>query len=125
MKKLMVPAIYLYSVLSLMLINFLHKLVQEIPSSMEKLGSGAPVNPAIITAIVLVISMILIMMRKKAGIYLGFIPAFWALIQEVVSHVILKHPISGVSWYPIFTTSQGILMLCFLILVLKENRKIS
>ncbi len=122
LKKIIVPAIYLYAILSVMLINFLHKLVQEIPSSMEKLGATMPINPAIITAIVLIISMILISMRLKIGIYLGFIPAFWSLIQEVVSHIILKHPITGVWWYPVFTFSQGILMFCFLILLLKENK---
>ncbi len=118
-------SIYIQAVIGMYIINLIHKIVREIPGSQVTLESDKSLMGLIATtvcAIILVISIILVLLKYKLGLYLGFIPAVWATLQWILVHVILAHPdINGIWWYPIFPIIQGILIIYFSIIALKND----
>ncbi len=106
-------SIHIQAVMALMFILFVHKLVREIPGSLNMEGAiGGVVTIAM--AMLLAISITLLFFRNRWGLILGFIPAVWAMLQWVLVHGIQGHPDqNGVWWYPIFPIVQGALIIYF------------
>ena len=106
------------------LISFVHKIVREIPGSqtLERPHSQMGLIVTIIMTIILVICAILVLLNKKLGLYLGFLPAIWAVLQWLLVHVLFAYPdVNGIWWYPIFPTIQGLLIIYFSIVALKND----
>ncbi len=76
----------------------------------------------IITAVIIAISILLLLFKRKEGVILGIIPAIWAMIQWIINHVIWANPdINGIWWYPIFPVIQGLLIIYFSILAWRNE----
>jgi hypothetical protein len=114
-------SIYIQAVIGMYIINIIHKIVREIPGSTVVEGNMGLIATTV-CAIILMISIILVLLKYKLGIYLGFIPAVWATLQWILVHVILANPDrNGIWWYPIFPIIQGILIMYFSIIALKND----
>jgi hypothetical protein len=112
-------SIYIQVLIALLLINLIHKIVREIPGSMNLLVAAIT---TITAAVILIISIILLLFKRKEGLILGLIPAAWATFQWVIYHVIMGNPdINGIWWYPIFPIVQGLLIIYFSILAWKNE----
>ena len=119
------PSIYVQAVVALLFINLVHKIVREIPGSLNLAGAqgtgGGVVT--IMTAIILALSITLLFFRIKWGLILGFVPAIWAMLQWVLVHVIMGHPDrNGIWWYPIFPITQGALIIYFSIVAWRDEK---
>ncbi|MCD4740054.1 hypothetical protein K8R43_02560 [archaeon] len=120
MKKL---SIYFQVVIALLFINLIHKIVREIPGSMNLTAEGM-IGILFTTGMagILAISIILLLLGKKQGLLLGMIPAVWAMLQWIVVHVIRGYPDqNGIWWYPIFPIIQGALIIYFSVLAMKNE----
>ena len=118
-------SIYFQAVIAMLFINFIHKLVREIPGSQTLTGmhSNMGLVVGIVTTVILVISIILLLFGRKEGLILGIVPAIWAMFQWVIVHVIFAYPDqNGVWWYPIFPTIQGILIIYFSIIAWRNEK---
>lgn len=115
-------SIYIQAVIGMYIINFIHKIVREIPGSLDTMTSQVGLIATTTMATILVICTILVLLKYKLGLYLGFIPAIWATLQWILVHVILAHPDrNGIWWYPIFPIAQGLLLVYFSIIALKNE----
>ena len=115
-------SIYIQAVIGMYIINFIHKIVREIPGSLDTMTSQVGLIATTTMAIILLICTILVLFKYKLGLYLGFIPAIWATLQWILVHVILAHPDrNGIWWYPIFPIVQGLLIIYFSIIALKND----
>jgi hypothetical protein len=118
------PSIYIQAVIAVLLINLVHKFVREIPGSISQIGQQGTIGGVvtIITAVILAISILLLLFKRKEGVILGIIPAIWAMIQWIINHVIWGNPdINGIWWYPIFPVIQGLLIIYFSILAWRNE----
>jgi hypothetical protein len=108
-------SIYLQAALATLLINFLHKIVRELPYSLGLLGRDAVTGiPSIITTVILLFAILLLLLKSRWGLVLGIIPAIWAITQGFISHAILGHPFKdGIWWYSIFPFAQGVFIIYF------------
>lgn len=120
-KKLKSPTIYIQAVGAMLIIQLVHKIVREIPGSIELGGVGSYINPAF--AGLLLIAIILLFFRNKVGLYLGMIDAAVMLFQPVLVHIIMAVPDqNGIWWYPVFPWIQAILIIYFCILGLRKEK---
>jgi hypothetical protein len=122
MNQIKSPAIYLQVTVAALLYNLLHILAWELPLAVRQ-GWRINVIGDIVIISVGIISVILISMRKKAGLMLGMIPALWAiLLQWFLVYVIsgYKEP-NGVWWYPLFPIFQGIMIVYFIKLTYRSD----
>ena len=102
-----------------MLIQLIHKIVREIPGSMEMEGPGSIF--VIIFSILLLVGIILLIFKIKWGLILGIIDAVWMIFQPILVHIILSKPdINNIWWYPIFPWIQSLLIIYFCILTWKK-----
>ena len=118
------PSIYIQAVIAVLLINFVHKFVREIPGSLSQMGQQGTIGGVvtIITAVIIAISILLLLFKRKEGVILGIIPAIWAMVQWIIYHVIWGYPdINGIWWYPIFPVVQGLLIIYFSILAWRNE----
>ncbi len=121
-KILKSPAIYIQALVALLLIQMVHKIVREIPGSFKMGGFGAKATP--VFAILLLITIILLLFRKKIAIYIGIFCSFFMIFQPILVHIIWKHPDqNGIWWYPVFPWLQSILIIYFGFLTLKNEKK--
>ena len=111
--------------MAMMFILFVHKLVREIPGSLELEGSIGGI--ATITAsLMLAIGIVLLYFKNRWGLILGAIPAVWATLQWILVHVIQGNPDrNGIWWYPIFPIVQGTLIIYFSILAWRNDESFS
>ncbi len=120
--KLKSPTIFIQALISLLLIQLVHKIVREIPGAINMGGPGATAVP--IFAGLLVISIILLILRNKWGLILGITDAVFMLFQPVLVHIILEHPDQNeIWWYPVFPWIQAILIIYFSVLVFRNENK--
>jgi hypothetical protein len=113
------------AVMATMFILFVHKLVREIPGSLNMEGAIGGVF-TITMALLLAISIMLLFFRNRWGLILGLIPAVWAMLQWILVHVIQGHPDqNGIWWYPIFPIVQGALIIYFSILAWRDEESFS
>ena len=123
-KKLKSPSIYIQVVVTMLVIQLVHKIVREIPGAIKMGGPGAIAVP--IFAGLLVISILLLVLRNKWGLVLGMIDGVFMIFQPILVHIILAHPDqNGIWWYPIFPWIQAILIIYFSLLVLRNENKYS
>jgi hypothetical protein len=118
------PSIYIQAVIAVLLVNLVHKFVREIPGSISQMGQQGTIGGVvtIITAIIIAISILLLLFKRKEGVILGIIPAIWAMVQWIINHVIWANPdINGIWWYPIFPVIQGLLIIYFSILAWRNE----
>jgi hypothetical protein len=118
------PSIYIQAVIAALLINLVHKFVREIPGSISLIGQQGFIGGVvtIITAVIIAISILLLLFKRKEGVILGIIPAIWAIVQWIINHVIWANPdINGIWWYPIFPVIQGLLIIYFSILAWRNE----
>ena len=116
--------IYIHALISAFLINLIHKIVREIPHVI-KLDERAGLIINCIVIVLLLVGIILILLRNKIGVSLGILPGLWATFQWVVAHIIKGYPSQdGIWWYPIFPVTQGLLILYFSFILLKNEKKI-
>ncbi|MCD4811078.1 hypothetical protein K8R14_00520 [bacterium] len=121
--KLNSPTIYIQAVIAVLLIQLVHKIVREIPGAINLGGVGAIATP--IFAGLLVISIILLILRNKYGIFLGLIAGVWMIFQPILVHIIMAHPDqNGIWWYPVFPWFQAILIIYFSSLILRNEKNI-
>ena len=121
--KLKALTIYIQAVIAMLIIQMVHKIVREIPGAIRLGGFGAYANPAF--AGLLLIAIILLLFRKRLGLYLGMIDAVFMLFQPVLVHIIWAHPDqNGIWWYPVFPWTQAILIIYFSILVLHKEKTV-
>jgi hypothetical protein len=98
--------------IALMLIQLVHKIVREIPHSLDMGGAGAIVTP--VMAIMLAVGIGSLLLKAKWGLVLGVVDGIWMIFQPILVHIILAQPdINGIWWYPIFPWTQAILMIYF------------
>jgi hypothetical protein len=118
-------SIHIQAVMAMMFILFIHKLVREIPGSLNMEGAiGGIVT--ITMAVLLAISIMLLFFRNRWGLILGFVPAIWAMLQWILVHVIQRHPDrNGIWWYPIFPIIQGALIIYLSILAWRNDESFS
>ena len=122
--KLKSPTIYIQAVIALLLIQFVHKIVREIPGAIKIGGAGAIATP--IFAGLLIIGIILLILRNKWGLILGIIDGIFMLFQPVLVHIIMAHPDqNGIWWYPMFPWIQAILIIYFSLLILRNEKNIA
>ena len=115
-------SIYIQAVIGMYIVNLIHKIVREIPGSQTLSESQMGLIGTVLMTIILVICIILLLFNKKLGLYLGFIPAIWAALQWILVHVIWAYPDrNGIWWYPIFPIIQGLLIIYFSIIALKND----
>jgi hypothetical protein len=115
------PSIYLHVVVAMFIIQLLHKIVREIPGSLEMGGPGGIIT--ILFAISLIVAIILTLFRKKAGLIIGIINGAWMIFQPILVHIIMGHPDqNGIWWSPVFPWTQAILIIYFSILTLKQRQ---
>ncbi|MBI5606069.1 MAG: hypothetical protein HY879_22270 [Deltaproteobacteria bacterium] len=114
MEKIKSSTCCIQIVIASLLYNLLHILAWELPLAVRLdwlinvIGDG-------VIILIIIISIILISMRKKAGLILGMIPALWAIFfQWFLVYIIsgYKEP-NGVWWYPLFPIFQGIMIVSF------------
>lgn len=120
------PSIHIQAVIAVLLINFTHKLVREIPGSLKLVGDmgmqGAIVTTT--TAALLALSILLLFFGKRLGLILGIIPGVWAMLQWIIVHVVKGHPDqNGIWWYPLFPIVQGALIIYFSVLAWRSDTK--
>jgi len=118
------PSIYIQAVIAVLLVNLVHKLVREIPGSISLMGQQGTIGSVVtnITAVIIAISILLLLFKRKEGVILGIIPAIWAMVQWIINHVIWANPdINGIWWYPIFPVVQGLLIIYFSILAWRNE----
>lgn len=118
------PSIYIQAVIAALLVNLVHKFVREIPGSISQMGTQGAVGGVvtIITAVIIAISILLLLLKRKEGVILGIIPAIWAMVQWIIYHVIWGYPdINGIWWYPIFPVVQGLLIIYFSLLAWRNE----
>ena len=79
-------AIFIQAIIAMLIVQLVHKIVREIPGAIGIGGIGAYANPAL--AGLLLIAIILLLFRKRLGIYLGMVVAVFMLFQPVLVHII-------------------------------------
>jgi hypothetical protein len=110
------PSIYIQAVIAVLLVNLVHKFVREIPGSMREMDQQGIIGGifTIGTTVIIAISILLLLIKRKEGLILAIFPAIWAMIQWIINHVIWANPdINGIWWYPIFPVFQGLLIIYF------------
>ena len=118
-------SMHIQAAMAMMFILFVHKLVREIPHSLNMEGSIGGVA-TITAAAMLALGIALLFFRKQWGLILGAIPAVWAMLQWILVHVIWAHPDrNGIWWYPIFPIVQGALIIYFSILAWRDEGSFS
>jgi hypothetical protein len=111
--------------MAMMFILFVHKLVREIPHSLDLKGSTGGIA-TIAAALMLGLGIVLLYFRNRWGLILGAIPAVWATLQWILVHVIQGNPDqNGIWWYPIFPIVQGALIIYFSILAWRDDESFS
>ena len=111
--------------MAMMFILFVHKLVREIPGSIELEGSIGGIA-TITAALMLALGIVLLYFKNRWGLILGAIPAVWATLQWILVHVIQGNPDrNGIWWYPIFPIVQGALIIYFSILAWRDDESFS
>jgi hypothetical protein len=118
------PSIYIQAVIAVLLVNLVHKLVREIPGSIREMDQQGIIGGifTIGTTVIIAISILLLLLKRKEGVILGIIPAIWAMVQWIINHVIWANPdINGIWWYPIFPVVQGLLIIYFSILAWRNE----
>jgi hypothetical protein len=121
-RNLKSPAIFIQAVTAMLIIQLVHKIVREIPGAIGIGGFGAYANPAF--AVLLIIAIVLLMLRKKIGVYLGLFDAAFMLFQPVLVHIIWAEPDqNGIWWYPIFPWTQAALIFYFSLVTLRNEKK--
>lgn len=122
--KLKSPAIYIQATVTLLIIQLVHKIVREIPGAIKLGGPGVVV--VLVFAGLLVVGIILLILRNKWGLILGIADGVFMIFQPILIHIILAHPDqNGVWWYPLFPWTQAMLIICFSLLILRNERKYS
>ncbi len=109
------PTIYLQVTVAALLYNLLHILAWELPLAV-RMGWRINVVGDVFIIAIGIMSIILISLRKKAGLILGMMPALWAiLLQWLLVYVLsgYEEP-NGVWWYPLFPIFQGIMIIYFI-----------
>jgi hypothetical protein len=118
------PSIYIQAVIAVLLVNLVHKFVREIPGSMREMDQQGIIGGVftIGTTVIIAISILLLLLKRKEGVILAIIPAIWAMVQWIINHVIWANPdINGIWWYPIFPVFQGLLIIYFSILAWRNE----
>ena len=111
--------------MAMMFILFVHKLVREIPGSIELEGSIGGIA-TITAALMLALGIVFLYFKNQWGLILGAIPAVWATLQWILVHVIQGNPDrNGIWWYPIFPIVQGALIIYFSILAWRDDESFS
>ncbi len=122
MEKIKSSTCCIQIVIAALLYNLLHILAWELPLAVRLdwlinvIGDG-------VIILIIIISIILLSMRKKAGLILGMIPALWAIFfQWFLVYIIsgYKEP-NGVWWYPLFPIFQGIMIVYFAVLAYRGD----
>jgi hypothetical protein len=117
-------SIHIQAAMAMMFVLFVHKLVREIPHSLD-MGSISGIA-TIAAAAMLALGIALLFFRNRWGLILGAIPAVWAMLQWILVHVIWAHPDrNGIWWYPIFPIVQGALIIYFSILAWRDEGSFS
>jgi len=117
-------SIYIQAVIAMLFINLIHKIVREIPGGYSLSADRGPIGiiGTIVMAIIIAVSIVLLCLKRKEGLYFGIIPAIWAMLQWILVHVIWAYPDqNGVWWYPIFPIVQGLLIIYFSYLAWKNE----
>ena len=118
-------SIPIQAAMAMMFILFVHKLVREIPGSLELEGSIGGIA-TITAALMLALGIVLLYFKNRWGLILGVIPAVWATLQWVLVHVIQGNPDrNGIWWYPIFPITLGALIIYFSILAWRNDESFS
>ncbi|MCK4234313.1 hypothetical protein KAX75_07775 [candidate division WOR-3 bacterium] len=120
--------IYLQAVIAMLFINFIHKIVREIPGALGLIGEQSRTGgiATIIFATILFLTITLLFFRIKWALILGIIPAVWIMLQWVLVHVIWSYPDqNGIWWYPIFPVVQGALIIYFSIIAWRKETEFS
>jgi hypothetical protein len=112
-------SIYTQAAVAVMLIQLIHKIVREIPGSLNMGGPGVYVT--VLCACLLFVGIVLLLFKIKWGLVFGFIDAAWMIIQPIIVHIIWAEPdINGIWWYPIFPWTQALLIIYFCFLAWKR-----
>jgi len=115
--------IELQAVIAMLLIQLVHKIVREIPGSLNLEGSGWIIT--IMISILLFAGIVLTLFRNKAGLVLGIICGVWMIFQPIYVHIIIAIPDqNGIWWYPIFPWIQAILIIYFCVISWDSNKKL-
>lgn len=125
---LRLPSIHIQAVMAVLLINFTHKLVREIPGSLRLIAEDGRIGilVTISTALILALAISLLCFKNRWGLFLGVIPGIWAMLQWIIVHVIKGHPDpNGIWWYPIFPIVQGALIIYFSIMAWRIEKSYS
>ncbi len=116
------PSIYIQVAVAALLYNLLYILAWELPLAIT-VDWGINVIGDILIIAISTMSIILIALRKRIGLLIGMMPAFWAIfLQWFLVYIIsgYKEP-NGVWWHPIFPIFQGIMIVFFSILAYKND----
>jgi len=115
---------YIKAVIAAIVYNFLHMLAWELPLALRQ-GWMINIIGDYIVLTIIIISILLIAMRKNAGLILAAVPAFWAvLLQWLLVYVVAgyREP-NGVWWYPLFPIFQGIMIIYFAVLAYRGDEE--
>lgn len=114
-------SIYVQAAVGTMLILFVHYLVRALPGALGYGGPAAILVPILTT--LLFVGIVLVLLKKKVGLILGFLNAAYMLFQPIYVHIIQGLPDKdGIWWYPMFPWLQSILVIYFGYLAWKNWR---
>ena len=118
--RLTSPSIYIQVVVAALIYNLMHAFAWELPIA-HKLDWRINIIGACVFSAISVVSIILILMRRRFGLIFGMISAIWPLsLQWILVYLIqgYSEP-NGVWWYPLFPIFQGALIIYFAVRALQ------
>ncbi len=107
---------------SMMFVLLIHNIVRSLPGvfGSVKFGDFAKILVCFISA-VLALGIVLVLLKKKAGLFLGILNGAYIIFQPVFVHIIKGHPdINGIWWYPLLPWTIGVFIIYFCSVTWKE-----
>jgi hypothetical protein len=124
-KGLKSPSIYLYAVSGFLLVQTGQKFVREMVVGFQE-GGIRGVLSVILVTLIMIVAAVMVLKRMKWGSGLAIFSGVIVLMQPIVYHMIMGKPcLGGIWWYPIFTAIQGVFILYFTIMLLRNEKSLS
>ncbi|PIE52968.1 hypothetical protein CSA37_03370 [Candidatus Fermentibacteria bacterium] len=104
---------------ALMFVLLIHNMVRWLPGSF-RFGTSATLF-AVTASALLLLGIILVLLKKKAGLLLGLLNGVLMVFMPIFIHIIKGLPdINGIWWYPILPWSISILTIHFCVQAWKK-----
>ncbi len=97
---------------AMMFVLLIHYIVRSLPGAFG-FGDFAKILVFFISA-VLAFGIVLVLLKKKAGLFLGILNGVYMIFMPVFVHIIKGYPdINGIWWYPLLPWTIGVFIIYF------------